>query len=149
MDRQDIESVEKVRAKLALLYHRLQVSMRGGNDPHVDRQLLVFPHPEDAVLLQHSQQLGLQSVIQLADLVKEEKAPFRRTYQALPISISAAECAAPVTEQFAFRQAGADSTAVQGDAGGIAPLGIQLVDGTGQKLLPCPRFSSKQDWQVA
>ena len=59
MDRQDIESVEKIRAKLALLYHRIQVSMCRGNDPQIDRQLLVFPHPEDAVLLQHSQQLGL------------------------------------------------------------------------------------------
>jgi len=138
MDRQDMETVEEVSSKLSLLHHRIQVSIRGGNDPHAHRNLPVFADTQDAFLLQYSQQLCLEGIVQLADLIEEEDASVGRTKQAFTIPIRAGECAAPVTEKFSLRQAGTDRTAVECNEGLMAPFEIQLADGMGQGSLPVP-----------
>jgi hypothetical protein len=103
MDWEDIETVEEVCTELSLLYHGVQVAIRGRNDPYADRHLAVFANSQDTVLLEHSQQLSLESIVQLADFVQEEDASVGGTNQPLTISIRACECAAAVAEQFAFR----------------------------------------------
>jgi hypothetical protein len=70
MDCQDIETMEEVSAKVVLLHHRTEVSIRCGDDPYADGDFSVLPNAKHAVLLQHAQQLGLQRIIELADLIE-------------------------------------------------------------------------------
>ena len=43
--------MKEVSAKRALLYHNIEVAMRGRNDPHVHGHLVVVADTQDAVLL--------------------------------------------------------------------------------------------------
>jgi hypothetical protein len=143
-----METVEEVGSKLSLLHHGIQVAIRRGNDPHADGNFPIFTDTQDAILLEHSQQLCLEGTVQLADLIEEEDTAFGGTNQAFTIPIRAGKRPAPVTEQFALRQAGTDRTAVDGNERPMAPLAIQLVDGMGQELLPRPCLPRDQDREV-
>jgi hypothetical protein len=148
MDRQDMETVEEVLSKGSLLHRCLEVSIRGGDDPNADRNLVVFTDAEDAVLLQHAQQLGLEGIGQFADLIEEEDAAFGGTNQTSTIVIRPGKRAAPVPKQFALGQAGTDRTTVECHERPRAPLAIQLVNGMGQELLSRSRLTRDQDREV-
>src|SRR5918912_2834294 len=114
MDREDIETVEQILSEHPLLYHSPQVSMRGGNNPHVECNFSVFPHAQDAVLLQYAQELCLEGSVQLANLIEEEDTTLSRTDQTFPIAVRAGKSAAPVPKQFALCQGGTQRTTVEG-----------------------------------
>ena len=140
--------MEEVSAKVALLHHRTEVSIRRGDDSYADRDFSVLPNAKHAVLLQHTQQLGLQCVIELADLIEQENPAFGGPEQSLAIVIRTGEGTTPMTEQFTLRQAGADRRTVERYERPCAPLGIKLVDGMGEEFLACPRLTGEQDRQV-
>jgi multidrug efflux pump subunit AcrA (membrane-fusion protein) len=70
----DGEAVQEVEAKRALLHHAKEVSVRGGDDAHVDVFGAVVADGGDLAGLEHAQQLRLALERQLADLVEKERA---------------------------------------------------------------------------
>ena len=55
MDGKDVEAVEKVRSEHLIAHHLIQLSIRRGNDPDIDRDLLIFADTEDTAFLQYPQ----------------------------------------------------------------------------------------------
>ena len=76
------------------------------------------------MLLQNAQELGLEGMVQFADLIEEEDTTFGRTNQAFAIAVRASKRPTPMAKQFALCQAGTDRTAVEGDKRTMTALGI-------------------------
>src|SRR5271154_6967705 len=68
----DIQSVEKVFAKFPLLDHLCKVPIGCANQANVDAYGLVAPQSLKISFLNHSQQLGLQSQPEVADLIQKQ-----------------------------------------------------------------------------
>ena len=83
MQRDDVEPVIEILAKLAARLLRVEIAMRGGDHPHVDRNRLRRADRPHFALLQHAQQLDLQRQRHVADLVEEQRAAVGRLEQAL------------------------------------------------------------------
>jgi hypothetical protein len=73
-DGDDVQTIEQVLAEAARPDGSLEVAVRGGDDPHIDADVLHAPDPLELVLLQHAQELCRETRRQLADLVEEESA---------------------------------------------------------------------------
>ncbi len=73
--REDVETIVEIFAKQAILYRFFQIPVAGGDDPHIQRDHLATTEPLHLFLLQHPQQFGLQPLIHLGDLVKQQGAP--------------------------------------------------------------------------
>jgi hypothetical protein len=149
LDRQNLEPVVEVCSELSLFHHCMQVPIGGRNDPDTHRDLSIFANTKHAVLLQEAQEHGLHAIVQLANLVEEEDPTFCGTDQTFPIVMRAGECASPVAEKFALRQACTDCAAVDSHEWSVASLEIKLMDRMGEQFLPGPRLTRDQDRQVA
>src|SRR5579859_7894069 len=68
----------KVLAKLPFLLGGLKVAVGGGDDAHVDFELLIAAYRADFLLLQHAKELGLQFHRELANLVEKDSPAIRR-----------------------------------------------------------------------
>src|SRR5262249_38063526 len=108
----DVEAVQKIFSKSAVSHHRGEVLVRGRDYPHVDGNRIVSSDPLKLARLQHSQQLGLQVDIQIADLVEKQRPFMGLLESADTLRDSAGECPALVAKEFAFQQRGAKSRAV-------------------------------------
>ena len=67
------EASEQILAKRARPHRMFQVFVGRRNDADVDRDGDRATDPRDFPLLQHAQQLGLQSGLHVADLVEEDR----------------------------------------------------------------------------
>ena len=65
--------------------------MRGGDDAHVDGDLLLSADRLDASLLERAQQLRLQLERELADLVEEQGAVVRALERAFAVVVGTGE----------------------------------------------------------
>ena len=74
LERDDLEAVQQVLAKPALLDQHAQVAMGRGDHAHVDLALAGAADRAHAVGLEHLQQLRLQRRRHLADLVEQQRA---------------------------------------------------------------------------
>ena len=81
-----------------------QVSVGGGDHPHVDPTGSGFSHPADLPRLQGAQQFRLQLEGHLSDFVQEHGAPMRGLECTLAFAIGSGEGAASIPEQLAFDQ---------------------------------------------
>ena len=68
------QAVVKVSAETAARDGTVEVVVGGGDDPHVDPDLLVAAEALDAPLLQEPQQRGLAFHRQITDFVEEQRA---------------------------------------------------------------------------
>jgi hypothetical protein len=143
-----MKAMEEIGSKLSPLHHGIEVAIGSGNDPHVYRNLSLFADSEHTGFLENAQQLGLEGIVQLANLVEEKDTAFGGANQALTITIRPGKRAAPMPEQLALGEAGADRTAVEGHEGPIAALEIELVNGMRQEFLACSRLTRDQDRQI-
>ena len=83
---------------------RRQVTVGGGEYPHVDPCGPIRAHPLDLALLQHAQQLRLDGERQFTDLVEEQRAAVRDLELARAVGVRAGERTADVPEQLGLRQ---------------------------------------------
>jgi hypothetical protein len=72
LDREDIDPVKQIFAKLILTNHRLQVAVRCGNQSHIHANALVASQPLELLLLDSAQQLRLQVHGDVAHFVKKK-----------------------------------------------------------------------------
>src|SRR5215831_2554136 len=77
VNRQNVQAVKQIVAELAGRNHCFKVPVGSRNHAYVDWRLSVFTNGEHPVFLKHTQQLGLQPQIEIADLVKKKYAGFR------------------------------------------------------------------------
>jgi len=71
-DREDVETVVKVAAKLPLQDHFAQVAVGRGHHPNIHLSGLCAAQPLIFPLLQDAKQLGLQLQRDIADLVEKD-----------------------------------------------------------------------------
>jgi hypothetical protein len=77
-DREDVQAIVQVGAKLAPLHHLPDVLVGGRDHPHVHGgRPPAAPEPLDLLVLQRPQQLWLQLERQIADLVEKQGAAMR------------------------------------------------------------------------
>ena len=98
----------QVLAELARLHHRREVSVRGGQQPHVDLQRPRASQAFELVLLEDAQDLGLRARAHVADLVQEQRAALGELELADLLLDGAREGAALVAEERALGQIARD-----------------------------------------
>ena len=89
--------------------------MRGGQHPHVHRNLFIAADALDVFFLEHAQQLDLGAQAQVANLIEEDGAEVGLLEAADPPGVRAGVSAAFVAEQFAFQQRLRDGRAIHRD----------------------------------
>ncbi len=113
--RVDTQAVVQIGAKTPGAYLGGEVTVGGGDHPHVDTMLAVRADPLQLPALQHAQQLGLHRQWQLADLVEEQAAAVGQLELATALVHRAGEGATHVAEQLAFHQRIGQRSAVEAD----------------------------------
>ncbi|MNJ45961.1 hypothetical protein D3C77_410800 [compost metagenome] len=122
LDRQDVEPVVQVGAKLAAGHGCGQVGGGRGNDPHVAAHHLVGAHRLVFFFLQHAQQFALQRQRHVADFVEKQGA----TLSQLQLARAAFAIGAGVgtrcgAKEFGFKQGFRNGGAVDADKRLVRP----------------------------
>ena len=125
-----------------------QAAVGRGDQPHVDRDVVVGADAPDLAPLEHAQQLGLQVDGQLADLVEEHRAAVGRLEHALARRHGARERAALVAEQLALQQVGRHRAAVD-DQERLVAARAAVVNRLGGDLLAGAGLALQQDGGLA
>src|SRR2546422_4461749 len=115
---------------------------------YVDRPRFRPSDPADLLVLQYTQQLGLQAERQVADLVEEQRAAVRHLEQPGLGGMGVRKGAALVTEQLGLDEVLGECRAVHRDERGTATRAA-LVDRPCQEFLPGPRLADDQGARVA
>ena len=128
-----IEPVVEILAEAALLDHRLEVAIGGGDDAGFGAQRLGAADPLVGAFLEYPQQFRLQGEGHLSQLVEEQGAVGGQLEASLLARRGAGEATLLVTEQLAFQNALGQRRAIdrQEDAGASR----MVVDGLGDHLL--------------
>ncbi len=103
-DRDDVEAVEQILPKLALLHHAFQMTVGGADQAHINRDFCRLAHRAHAPLLHGAQQLGLHRQGQFADLVEKQRAALRRGKEAGMIGHRSGERALAIAEKLGLQQ---------------------------------------------
>ncbi|VBF82571.1 Uncharacterized protein conserved in bacteria [Burkholderia pseudomallei] len=144
---QHAQPVVQVVAKAAFAHRRVEIDVRRGDDPHVDRNRLVPAEPFDLAFLQEAQHARLAFERHVADFVEKQRAAVRRFDTADLALARARECAALVAEQFGLQQMIRNRAAVDRDERRLAALGA-LVDRERGQLLAGARFAGDEHGRV-
>ena len=134
----DVEPVVEVLPELALAHQGPQVTMGGGHHADVHLDGLLRPHRHELLLLQDSEQPGLERGGHVPDLIQEERAPVRLTEKPRPAAHRPGKRPADVAEQLALQQTLRQRGAVHPYELGVGAVGEamegpchQLLAGTG------------------
>jgi len=116
-EREHIEPIEQVLAKIAGGNLRRHVAVAGGDHADIDRDRPAAADALHLTLLQRTQQLGLQHQRQLRNLVQQQ-GPTVRLFELAGVRAgSAGKGTLLVTEQGALEQVVGDGGTVDGDKG--------------------------------
>src|SRR5450830_1067791 len=144
----DVEAVQQVFAEAAVAHHVFEIQVGGRKDAYIgapgDRvaYALVF------LVLDKTQQLGLQGEGKIADLVEKQRAAVRLVNPAQGTFAGAGKGTAAMAEQFAFHQLRRQRRAVDGDAGFLRAL-APAVNGAGQFAFTGAGFAEDEDVGVS
>jgi hypothetical protein len=130
------EPVVEVLANLGLaaLVVGCQFAMRGGNDAHVDRRVPVAPNGSYFALLEHPEELRLETGRHLADLVEQQGSAVGFLEEPGPRRRGAREGAGDMSEELALQQRFRDARAVDGEEGAVGPRTLGVHGTRGQLL---------------
>ena len=143
-NREHVQPVEQIGAKGALLNHLLEVLVRRGDDSHIDRRCAAAAaQPLDLLLLERSEQFGLQFQRQVADFVEKQRAAVRGLKSTDGLCDRAGKCASLVAEEFAFEQPGGNRGAVHRHEP-LVPARAGIVNRPRNHFLAGPRFAEQQ-----
>ncbi len=104
LNRENVQPIEQVLTKLALLDEQFQVSVCRGDHAHVNLHRLIASHSLERAVLQQSQHLRLCRRCHVADLVQEDRAAINLLEFPDAAFVGPGEGAAFVAEQLAFQQ---------------------------------------------
>src|SRR5262249_18770871 len=72
-NRDDVEAVVEVAAKLAVRHEYFQIAVRGGENSYIGLDGLVAADPFEPLVLQHAQQLRLRERRHVGDLIEKQR----------------------------------------------------------------------------
>src|SRR5262249_25845564 len=110
-----------------------EVAIRGGNHANIDALRAIATQALKFLFLQHAEELGLQLQRDVADFVEKKCAAVGELEAADFLVDRAGECAALVTEQLGFEQAGRDGRAIDFHKGAFAAR-TEIVNGASDQL---------------
>ena len=123
---QHVQAVIQVFAKTPLLDGPLQVHMGGRQHSHIHWDRLAAAHPLDVLLLQKTQQVGLQLQRQVTDFIEKQRATMGRFDAPGLALMRPGECALFMAEQFGLDQMLGDRPTVDGDERLLAALRLTV-----------------------
>ena len=142
-DLERVDPKQEILPEFARRHHRLEIPMRGADDPHIDRERLVFTDTTDLAALEHTQQSGLERLRQLPDLVEEERAAIGHLEEPGAVVVGAGKGPLAMAEKFAFDELLRQGTAVDGHERAGRPT-AQLMDGPSHELLARARLAADE-----
>jgi hypothetical protein len=92
------QPIEQIFAKHSAGHRFLRIPIRGGYESHVDSLLSLTAHSPKYTVLEHAQQLRLETQGHFGDLVEEKRALVRDLEESWLVSVGARECALAVAE---------------------------------------------------
>ena len=114
-DREDIQSIVEIVPESILPDFVRQITIGGGNDPHVDVHRARAAQSLELSLLQNAQQLWLQLDRKVADFVQEQRPSMSELEPPGLARMRSRERAALASEQLALDQRGGQRRAVERD----------------------------------
>ena len=148
MERDDVEPVVEIFAKIAREDRALKIEIRSRDDSDVDLDdLLGIPDTVELSILQYAKQLGLEIARDFPDFVEKNRAAICRFEKPRSVGYSAGEGALGVPEQLALEQGVRQRSAVDADQGAIGTAGVAM-DRASHDILAGPRLSSQQDADI-
>ena len=119
----------------------------GGDDPHVDADVLRSADPIDHFLLEHAEQFRLSAGAHVADLIEKQRATIGQFELAGAGLMCVGEGSFFVPEQFALEQRLGQGRAVHRDKSLIA-TGAAIMQRLGHNFLTRPAVSQNENGQV-
>ena len=144
---EDAQPVIQVRPELPLCRPSLQITMRGGDQPHVGANRLVAPNSLESLVLEDPEDLGLKGKRHIADLVEKQRPAVALLELADATAVGAGEGALLMAKKLAFQQVLRDGRTVEREEGRLGP-GTMLVDGAGNQFLAGPALASDQHGDI-
>src|SRR2546422_8406217 len=126
-NRKHVEAVIEIAAKLFVGDQLGEIPVCGGHQANIHADGPRAPQPLEFLLLQNTNELGLQLKRDITDLVKEQRALVGQLQPADHLGDSAGERASVMAEQLAFEQPCRDRRTVNLDEGPLATR-TQIVD---------------------
>ena len=118
----DSQAETEILAEVALLHHRGQVAVGGGDHAHIHLDGLIGPHPDHFPLLQRTQQVRLGAQWHVANLIEKERALVRGLEAPLARGMCTRKCAALMAEELTLEHPLRQRRAVEWYEGRAAAL---------------------------
>src|ERR1700722_17554738 len=143
-DRNHVQPVVKIFAKLVFGNGLIQIAVGGGDHPHIDGNLAGAAHRTHGPFLQHAQQFHLHGERHLTDFVEENRTPVGHFEQPAFVLIGARKCTLKVAEQFAFEQGLGKRAAVDGNKS-VGSAGRTDMHGASHQFLASAALAMNQN----
>src|ERR1700678_3974930 len=144
----DVEAVVQIAAKLASFYTLQEVPVGRRQQAKIHLQSLPAAQPFELSILQHAQQLGLQTQRSLGDFIQKQRAPVGQLDAPEFPCDRSGEGSFLVAKQLAFQQARGDGGAIQFDEA-IALPPAHAVKGARYQLFARASLAQQQHGGVA
>jgi len=120
-----------------------EVTVSGGDDPHIDFTRLRAADRCYHVVVEHTQQFGLEQVGHVPDFIKEQRASIGQFEASLLAMFGTREGTLDMPEQSGFSQFGWDCGTVHRYERALAPRPTEM-DGTSDELLARAAFTEDE-----
>src|SRR5918994_7691485 len=142
-ERHYAQAIVQIFPKAACLHLLLQVLVRGGHKPDVDRDLTGSAEPAERFGLENLEELGLQLGCEITDLVQKNRPMIRNLEEALLPVLRIGEGPLFMTEQLRVEEGGIQAATVHLDEWGFR-TGAEIVDHPGHPPLTCSALPIEQ-----
>src|SRR5262252_6624385 len=147
IDRDDVQTEEEIVAEVAVGHGARQVAVGGGDDAHVDANVLFPSEAGELAVLQDLEELSLQRKAHVPDFIEEHRPLVRELELARFLVNGASKGAALEAEQLRLEQLARKRGAVDLHERPIAP-GRRAVQRAGDQFLAGAAFATNQHGDV-
>jgi hypothetical protein len=139
-DRKYVQAIVKIAAKLITFYHSFEVPVSCRDNPHINAMGLSTSETFEFLLLQNTQELGLQREGYVAKFVKKESTFVRQFKAANFFRDGARKSASLMAKELTFEQVEGNGGTVQLDQR-VAAAGTSIVNRVSDQFLPSSGLS--------
>ena len=143
-DREHVQAVEQIAAKLAVRDHLIQIAVSRCYEANIHFACMCASQPFKFSLLQGAQQLRLNLDRNISHFIQEQGALIGQFHTPYLLANGAGESSLFISKQFAFEQTGRNGGAVQLHEGALFAA-ASVVNGAGDQLLPRARLPEQED----
>src|SRR5580698_4089877 len=112
IDLHDIESIEQIFPEGSLLDHFADIATGGGDHAHIDLFILMATNGGEGQRFQHAQKFGLETKLEVADFIDEERATIGLLEPAHAAIGGAGEGSFDMPEKLGFDESGGNRGAI-------------------------------------